>query len=106
MPRYLNLWEVDTTKMPTDPNERMMVIKKMNDMTKQTLKDHPGSMWGLSLDGLQGYSLSSPTATWQDMTKIMRMFSPYVKFKVLQVIDIDENGEVLKAMAQMMQMNK
>lgn len=100
MPKYLNIWEMDTSKMPTDPNERMMLIKKMSDMTKQWLKERPGSQWGMSLDGSHGFALSSGTGTWQDIAKSTMSFAPYVKSKVFQVISIEESDEVLKSMMQ------
>ena len=98
MPKYLNLWEVDTSRMPSDPNERMALLKKMAEMTKQFLKEKPGSQWGMSLDGSQGFSLSSGSGTWQEMSMSMMAFAPYIKSKVYQVMSIEEAEELLKSM--------
>ena len=106
MPRYLYIWEIDASRMPADQSERMMIVKKMSDMTKEWLKDRPGSQWGLSLDGLQGYALSAPNASWLEFTTAVQMFLPNVKSKVFQVVSIEETDEILKSMMQMMQMKK
>ncbi len=77
-----------------------MLLKKMSDMTKQFLKDRPNSQWGISIDGSMGFGLSSPTATWQEMSKTALSFVPYIKAKVFQVMSIEESDEVLKSMMQ------
>lgn len=46
----------------------------------------------------KGFSLSSATATWQDVIKIQQMFLPYVHSKVYQVVSVEEGEEVLKSM--------
>ena len=100
MPKYLNLWEVDMSRMPTDQNERMATMKKMLEMTKQFLKEKPGSQWGMTLDGSQGFSMSSGAGTWQEMSMSMMAFVPYIKSKVYQVMSIEEAEELLKSMMQ------
>lgn len=98
VPRYMNLWEIDDSKVPTDPKERLALLMKMTEMTKQTLKEHPGTEWGIFLGENKGFSVSSSNATWQDMQKTTQTFAPYVKSEVCQVLSIEEAEQVLKSM--------
>jgi len=100
MPRYISLWEMDTSRMPSDPKERLALLQKMIDMTKQSLKENPGSQWGTFVGENKGFSLSSEGGTWQGMMKIQQMFAPYVHSKVYQAASIEEAEEVLKSMMQ------
>jgi len=100
MPKYLNIWEIDTSKMPADPKERGPLLNKMLDMTKQMLKEKPGSQWGISLDGNMGFFLSSARGKWQDVAQSTLAFAPYVKSKIFQVMSAEEAEENLKSMAQ------
>jgi len=98
MPRYLDIWEIDMTKVPTDPDERMALVTKMHDMTKQWLKEHPGSQWGISLDGTEGFALSSARAKWQDIAAVAAVFQPYIKSRIFQVMSAEEIEEVRNSM--------
>ena len=75
-------------------------INKMMDMTKQWLAGHPGSQWGISLDGNTGFALSPARGKWQDVATTTMMFAPYVKAKSFQVMSAEEAEEVLKSMKQ------
>lgn len=96
MPKYFNLWEMDTTRMPTDPNERMAVLKKLLEITKQYLKENPGSEWGAFIGESKGYS--SGSVSWQELTKVQQMLAPYVHFKIYQAVSVEELEEFYKPM--------
>ena len=96
MPKYLSLWEMDDSKMPTAPDERAAVMTKMIALTKQYLKDNPGGEWGAFIGENKGYGIGGKTP--QDIIKLTFMFAPYVKFKTYQTVSIDEVEEVFKAM--------
>ena len=98
MLKYVTLWELEMSKLPNDANERVTVMTKMIEMTKQVLKENPGSEWGAFIGEGKGYSIGSKTP--QDIMKINMMFSPYVQFKVYQAVSIDEFEEVFKSMMQ------
>ena len=100
MPRYLTLWEMDQSKMPVDPKERLALLKKMNDMTKRVLKEHPGAEWGAFVGESKGFSISSDSATALEMNVVAQTFVPYVQFKVYQAVSNEEFADVLKALAQ------
>jgi hypothetical protein len=82
--------------MPDDPAERFKVLAKMNEMTKQFLKDNPGSDWGAFIGENQGYGTGVKSAA--DIIKLQMMFAPYVRFKVYQAASVDEVWDALKSM--------
>ena len=100
MPRYLSIWEMDRSKVPADPKERMAFLKKMLEMTKQALKDNPGSQWGISISGTEGFALSPARRKWQDAAKGAWTFAPFIKGKILQVMSAEEAEDVLNSMTQ------
>ncbi len=96
MSKYVTLWEMDMSKIPTDPKESSAVMTKMIEMTKQWLKDNPGTEWGTFIGENKGYVLGGKSP--QDVMKTTLMFSPYVQFKVYQAASINEVEEVYKSM--------
>jgi len=100
MPRYFSIWEMDQTKMPADPKERLALLKQMSDMTKKWLKEHPGSEWGGFVGEGKGFAISATSGTALEMNMVSLMFAPYVKNTVYQAISIEEFDEVLKALEQ------
>ena len=96
MPKFLNLWEVDNSKMPTDPNERASLIGKQIEMTKKMLDEGQISDWGIFAGGGAGYAIGEGTEA--DIFKRTMQFGPYIKFQVYPVLSIDEMSEVMKSL--------
>ncbi len=96
MPKLFNLWEMDMSRMPTDPNERMAILRKLMEITKQYLKENPGSEWGAFIGENKGYSMGAKS--WQNLTKITQMLAPYVRCKIYQAISVDEVEELFKSL--------
>jgi hypothetical protein len=94
--KYLTLWEMDMSRIPTDPQQSGAVMMKMIEMTKQWLKDNPGAEWGSFIGEHKGFVLGGRTP--QDIMKTTMMFSPYIKFKVYQAASADEVEENIKSM--------
>jgi hypothetical protein len=92
MATYTMLWEIDVSKIPFNPQQAPAGHLKMIDMVKQTLKDNPGSDWGLFVAEHKGYVTG--IKDWQTVVKIDQMFSPMVKFKVYQTISVTEDEEM------------
>lgn len=101
MTKYVGLWEMDSSKVPDDPKESVAVMTKMIEMTKQWLKDNPGSEWGNFIGETRGYVLS--TKSPEDVMKSSLMFRPYVNIKMYQAASIDEFEKVYKSVVSMMQ---
>ncbi len=96
MPKYLTLWEMDTSKMPVDPRERMVLMQKNLEMVKQSLKERPGDEWGIFLGEAKGYVIGS--AGWQDVEQAALMFYPNIKFTVHQALSAGEYEEPLNSL--------
>ena len=96
MSKFLFLWEQDMSKIPTDPNEQAALIGKQMEMTKKALDEGQITDWGLFAGGGAGYAIGEGTAI--DSYRGVMQFSPYVKFKTIPVLSIDEVAEVMKSM--------
>jgi len=96
MPKFLNLWEVDNSKMPTDPNERAALLGKQIEMTKKMLDEGQITDWGIFAGGGAGYAIGEGTEA--DMLKRTMSFMPLIKSHIHPVVSIDEVAEVMKSM--------
>ena len=96
--KYVCLWEMDVSRMPTDPKERAAAMMKMIEMTKQGLKSHPDWEWGNFIGENKGYSTA--TGDPKEVMKGALAFSPYIQFKVYQTASIDEFEEAFKSLMQ------
>ena len=97
MSKILNLWEVDSNKMPTDPAERAALIGKQIEMTKKMLDEGQIIDWGIFAGGGAGYAIAEGTDA--NILKRSMQFAPYIKSKPYAVLSIDEVAEVMKSMA-------
>ena len=84
------------SKVPTDPNEQAALTQKQMEMTKKALDEGQITDWGIFAGGGAGYAIGEGNAT--DMFSGAMQFSPYVKFKAMTVLSIDEVAEVMKSM--------
>ena len=96
MPRILNLWEMDMSRMPADPSERMALLGKQLETTKKMLDEGRISDWGLFAGGGAGYGIGPADAA--EVLKNIMVFVPYVKFHSHPVLSIDEVAEVMRSM--------
>jgi hypothetical protein len=96
MAKWLTLWEVDTSRTPTDPKERAALWGKQVEATKKMLAEGQILDWGLFAGGGGGYSIAEGTEA--DALKRILQFSPYIKFKVQPVLPIDAVAEVLQSL--------
>ena len=96
MGRYLITWEVDMSRVPTDPKERAAMRTKLLEMTKQALQQGTISDWGTFPQGFKGYAIGQGSAT--DMAIGTAQFSPYVTFNVQEVMSVDEMLEAVKSL--------
>ena len=95
MAKYFVTWESDMSKVPTDPKERAAMRMKMLEMTKQSMNEGKIIDWGVFLGGYKGYAVGQGSA--MDMAMGTQQFAPYVKFKVQEVLSVDEMLEALKS---------
>jgi len=96
MAKFLTLWEMDSSKVPTDPKERATLLNRQIEMTKKMLAEGQILDWGLFAGGGAGYSIAEGTEA--DALKRVMQFMPYVKFQVQPVLSIDAVAEVMKSL--------
>jgi hypothetical protein len=89
MAKYHLLWEMDMSRMPVDPQERLAGEIKIMTMVKgdlesgRRLKD-----WGLFPGGNAGYAIMEGTD--QDVLLGVEKYTPYIKVKATTVLSIDQ----------------
>jgi len=98
MPKYFMTWEVDPTRVPTDPKERGAMWLGMTEMVKQEIKAGITSDWGAFVGESKGYSVGEQSVL--DLSKTLQQFYPFVTFQVHQVMSIDEVAELAKSLTE------
>ena len=61
MSKTLSLWEIESSKWPTDPNEMAALIGKQIEMTKKMLAEGQLTDWGIFAGGGAGYAIGEGT---------------------------------------------
>ena len=91
-------WEMDSSRTPLDPEERMKYMMTLCEMTKGALDAGQIMMWGMNPGSNYGFAISE-----RDEKEIFggaSQFVPHVKFKVEPMLSIDEIITTLKSMQQ------
>jgi hypothetical protein len=96
MPKYLLLWEVDSSRAPVNPKERGAAWLGMLNMIKQDIKDGKVIEWGTFVGEGSGYSVNKMTA--EEVNKQVQAYYPYVTFKVHQVMSVDDQVDLAKSL--------
>ena len=96
MPKYLMIWEVDSSRIPTDPKERGAMWVMFAEMVKQNIAAGKTIDWGAFVGEDKGYAISERSEI--GLGKDVQAMYPYVKFKVHQVMSVDDVVEVAKSM--------
>ena len=100
MSKYLVTWEIDTSKMPVDTQERVAVIMQLIETTKASIADGRTADWGQFVGGYKGYGISEKDAT--ETFKNIQQFAPYVRFDVQEVLSIDQVSKAFQELAEAM----
>ncbi len=96
MPKFLTLWEVDNSQMPTDPNEIGALLGKQIEITKKMLDEGQIKDWGIFAGGDAGYAIGDGTE--DEMLKLTMPFMPFIKFHIHPIVSIDKVAEMIKSM--------
>ena len=87
MGKYLILWEMDQSRIPTDPKERgnsYLILQDMvqKDMDKGLLKD-----WGVFTGSSKGYCVFEGTDL--ELGNLIQQYVPYVIFNSWSISSLD-----------------
>ena len=98
MSKFHVLWELDTTKLPDKPEERISIFNKLLNMVKEDLeiegKTTHKTDWGIYPGGDAGYGIYDGTE--HEVALELMKYSPYVKFKVYPVLSVYQEFENLE----------
>jgi hypothetical protein len=97
MAKFINLWEVEVSKMPVDPNERAKIIATQIGTVKKMRAEGKLADWGIFAGGAAGYGIAEGTPS--DVLKLTMPFAPYIKSHVHPVLSIEEAEAVLKSLS-------
>lgn len=85
------LWEVDTTKVPDKPEERIENWTTMLNMVKEALDSCKMTDWGEFAGRTSGYAVNEGTE--QEIAVELLRYVPYIK---VQVVPCHLGGSVLE----------
>ncbi len=94
MGKYLMLWEIDMTKLPVNPKERVAGWKPLIEMVKQDLKKGIIKDWGEFVGEGRGYSVAEGTEV--EIQSLVEQFVPFVRFKVHSIASLSQVEEGMK----------
>lgn len=96
MGRYLVIWELDESKIPLNPEERKAIWQGAIAMTRQDIESGITKDWGVFLGQTNGYAISE--ATEEELHAAMLKYVPIVRFKVHQLVSIEQLENVVNSM--------
>jgi hypothetical protein len=96
MARYMILWEMDTSRMPEDTKAKKAQWLGFQDIVKKNVKEGVFKEWGQLAGGICGYCIFEGSAV--ELHTFTAQWIPYVKFKVGELLTVDEITEGTKAL--------
>jgi hypothetical protein len=96
MGRYLVIWELDETKIPMGPEERKAIWQGSLAMVKQDIASGMTKDWGIFTGQTNGFAISEGTE--EEVHAAMMKYVPMVRFKVHQLLSVDQLENVVNAM--------
>lgn len=97
MGRYLSLWEVDHSRLPTNPKEIASGWSLLASMVKEDMKKGIIKDWGAFVGEINGYSIAEGTEV--EIGKLNVRYAPFVRFKVYATTPLSEVEQVIKSLS-------
>ena len=97
MGKYLLLWEVDKTRVPTDPKERGAGWGLLMAMVRQDIEKGVSKDWGAFVGEMNGYAVAEGTEL--EVLNMTEQYVPYVTFKVHPIASESQVNEMIKALS-------
>ena len=97
MGKYLILWEMDETKVPSSRQERGAGWSAFMDMVKQDIKKGMTKDWGAFVGELRGFSVAEGTEV--EIINWAQQFVPFVRFKVHAIASVSQIDEIVEALS-------
>ncbi len=96
MARYMALWEVDTSRIPEDPKAKKAQQLGFQELVAKHLKEGVIKEWGAFAGEMCGYAIIEGSSV--ELATRTFMWVPFVKFKVRELMTIDEVIKATKAL--------
>lgn len=96
MGKYLLLWQLDSDRVPVDPNERAAGWTGLMAMVKQDLEKGISKDWGAFVGEGGGYAIAEGTET--EVSIMTQQYSPYVQFETHPIMSVNQVEDMLKAL--------
>jgi hypothetical protein len=94
MAKFLMVWEIDPTKVPTDRKERAALWGHMIQMVRQTMKEGKTKDWGVFAGGLKGFSVHEGDE--MTVSNTVQNYLPYVTFDVHPILSIEQMEKLIE----------
>jgi hypothetical protein len=100
MTKFYIRWQMDTTKIPVNPEERVKLWLSMLEMVKTDLNAGLFKDWGICSDASCGYCFSELSEV--DLYTALLKWMPNIQFDVKPVLNVDQTiASIKKAVAAM-----
>ena len=86
MGKVLLLWELDRTRVPVDPKERLTAWTMMVNMVKNDLRSGGLKEWGMFTGEMAGYAIREGTD--EEIAVATGRYGPYVKFNAHSILSV------------------
>jgi hypothetical protein len=96
MARYMMLWEVDESKTPEDPKAKKAQWLEFQEIVMKQLKEGKTKVWAAFAGEMRGYTIFEGSAV--DLHTIAAKWVPFVRFKVKELLTIEEVNNATKAL--------
>ena len=81
-------WEVEKQFLAKTAEERVKMQVQMQKWVKEDVEKGIHTAWGIDLSGMSGFTITNLDG--EDLYLAMMRFAPLIKFKVKQMMTIDE----------------
>lgn len=97
MGKYFVLWELNASKIPIDPKEKIQGYSKLMAMVRKDFEKGSTIDWGAFVGEGKGYSLMEGTEV--EVSAQLQQFVPFCIFKVYSIMSETQVNEMIKALA-------
>jgi len=96
MGKYLMLWELNSSLIPIDPQERAQGYAALMAFIEQDIERKISKDWGCFVGEGSGYTIVEGSEV--DISKMVQQYSPFCKFSTHPVASFDQMNEMIKSM--------
>ena len=96
MAKYLVLSETDTSRTPEDPKTKKAQWLGFQELIMKQLKEGVLKEWGFVVGEMRAFAIFEGSAV--DLQTLTASWVPFVKFKVSELLTIDELSKATKAL--------